>query len=202
MFVWICGALKHTSDLIAHIKCFNSFLLHLWAYLNCTQWPQTGVTLCSAASYPHSVLAPQSPQAVPWAREHGLLRLTRLTSSLGRDFLFYPSRVKATIVLVTFLHKGLVAQSSVHPRLSICPSQTLSECEWRWGCTDFYLLSPVGERSSGGGPCFLSCILTTKHGSGTRRGSAGSMRTILETHAQEPGVVLTYNPNQGAEAGR
>lgn len=68
------------------------------------------------------MLAPQSPQAVPWAREHGLLRLTRLTSSLGREGLsFYPSRVKATIVLVTFLHKGLVAQSLAIPGCQYVP---------------------------------------------------------------------------------
>lgn len=77
------------------------------------------------------------------------------------------------------------------------------ECVCRWGCTDFYLPSPVDERSFREG-----LFLHMYSYNGTRLcdreidGSGGSMRTSLETHAREPGVVLDCNPIRGAEAGR
>lgn len=101
---------------------------------------------------------------------HGLLRLSRLTSSLCRDFLFilYVSVRKSRLGLSWFSTR-VCRLLPVHPRLSACPSQTLSDCDRHWGWTDFYLPSPVGERSPQARPHFSACILTTRHGSGTGR---------------------------------
>lgn len=134
---------------------------------------------------PHSVLGTQSPQAVLWAREHGLLRLSRLTSSLCRDFLFilYVSVRKSRLGLSWFSTR-VCCLLPVHPRLSACPSQTLSDCDRHWGWTDFYLPSPVGERSPQARPHFSACILTTRHGSGTGR-------WIWRKHENNLGNLLT-----------
>lgn len=58
---------------------------------------------------PLSVLAPQSPQAVPWVAEHGLLSLTHPISSLCWDFLFILHVcAEASLVLAMLLHEGLL----------------------------------------------------------------------------------------------